>query len=403
MRLALSIAFRYLFAKKSHNVINIISAISAAGMAVGTAALIIILSVYNGFDKIVEDSFSDVEPDILVRPATGKFFIPEEAPFEKVMHDKRVLNISSVLEDNVLCSYDGRQAVAIVKGVDEVYEEESPFQDKVIEGEWELRRIELKKAAVGVGLAYKLGLSPHFRPHLEFYYPDREGNIDMANPMSSVESISMRPSSVFSINQEVDQNLVIIPLESMRELLGFEEEISAVEIRLVPGTSKKETARIVASLQKALGEDFAVLDRYMQNPSIYRMMRFEKLAIFLILAFITIIIAFNVYSSLSMLVIEKKGDIATLRSLGAPDAMIHRIFVFEGWLITLLGMALGLVVGIIVVLIQMKTGLIKMPGNYVIQAYPAILKFSDILITAASVAIIGYITALIPASKTSRI
>ena len=403
MKLSLSIAFRYLFAKKSHNVINIISAISAVGMAVGTAALIIILSVYNGFDRIVEESFSDVEPDILVRPATGKFFIPEEAPFEEVMNDKRVLNISSVLEDNVLCSYDGRQAVAVVKGVDDVYEEESPVRERVIEGEWELRRIELKKAAVGAGLAYRLGLSPHFRPHIEFYYPDREGNIDMANPMSSVGSISMRPSSVFSINQDVDQNLIIIPLESMRELLGFEEEISAVEIRLVPGTSKKETARIVASLQKSLGDGFAVLDRYMQNPSIYRMMRFEKLAIFLILAFITIIIAFNVYSSLSMLVIEKKGDIATLRSLGAPDGLIHRIFIFEGWLITLLGMALGLAVGIIFVVLQMKTGFIKMPGNYLIPSYPAILKFSDILITAGSVALIGYITALIPASKTSRI
>lgn len=403
MRLSLSIAFRYLFAKKSHNVINIISAISAAGMAVGAAALIIILSVYNGFDRIVEESFSDVNPDILVRPSTGKFFIPEEAPFEKVLGDKRVLNVSSVLEDNALCSYDGRQAVALVKGVDEVYEEESPVRERVIEGEWELRRIELKKASVGAGLAYRLGLSPHFRAHLELYYPDREGNIDMANPLSSVESISMRPSSVFTVNQEVDQTLVIIPIESMRQLLGFEEEISAVEIRLVEGAGKKDVNQIKTALKKSLGEGFDVLDRYEQNPSVYRMMRFEKLAIFLILAFITIIIAFNVYSSLSMLVIEKKDDIATLRSLGASDGLIHRIFIFEGWLITLLGMALGLTVGIILVALQMKTGFVKMPGNYLIPSYPAVLKLADVVITAGCVAVIGYITALIPASKTSRI
>lgn len=403
MRLSLSIAFRYLFAKKSHNVINIISAISAAGMAVGTAALIIILSVYNGFDRIVAESFSDVNPDILVRPATGKFFVPNEAAFEETLKDSRVLNVCSVLEDHVLVSYDGRQAVARVKGVDQVFEEESPIQNSVIEGEWELRREELKKASVGTALAWQLGLSPHFRPHIEFYYPDREGNIDMANPLSSVESISMRPSSVFSINQEVDKELIIIPIESMRTLLGFEEEISGVEIRMVEGAGKKDVRQVASSLKKSLGEGFDVLDQYEQNPSIYRMMRFEKLAIFLILAFITIIIAFNVYSSLSMLVIEKKDDIGTLRSLGASDGLIHRIFVFEGWLITLLGMALGLTVGIILVALQMKTGFVKMPGNYVIQAYPAVLKFADILISALSVALIGYITALIPASKTSRI
>ena len=394
--LPLRFALRYLFARKSHNVINIISGISVAGMAVGTAALVIILSVFNGFNKLVSDSLTDAQPDLIVRPASGKAFIPDSTAFDWLYRQESVYNMSSVIEEQAFISYDGKQSLARIKGVDSVFEEESPLQEHITDGVFSLHRGTMPRAVVGSSLAWAMDISPRFIAPLEIYYPDREGSVSLSNPMASLRSTKVTVSGLFALNAELDAELVIVPIETMRELMDYDREVSAVEIRLAPGISEKEGGKLLRELESRLGPECVVLDRYRQNEALYKMMRYEKLAIFMILIFIVIIIAFNIFSSLSMLIIEKKGDIETLRSLGAPESMTRRVFLLEGWLISLLGLSIGLVTGIACVLLQQKFGIIRMPGNYIINAYPVILKASDILWTAAGVAVVGYLIALLP-------
>lgn len=396
MKVDLFIAWRYLFAKKSHNVINVISAISSAGMALGTAALILILSVYNGFDKIIEDNMSDLAPDILVCSANGKHFIPEGESFQKLLDDDRIESISSILEDNVFITYDGRQGVATAKGVDIVYEEESPVASHVVEGEFSLRGTEQKQTVVGAGLAREMGIHPHFLNPIVLHFPRKGASLSLSNPVSSLSSVRLRPSAVFSISTDVDNSLLIVPIESMRKLVGCDDnEVSALELR----TSAPVDRKLMRSLQDMLGPDFRILDRHMQNPAIYKMMRYEKLAIFMILAFVVIVIAFNIFGSLSMLRIEKREDMVTLKAMGATDSLTRRIFVIEGWLVTLLGMVAGLACGIVLAAVQQHWGILKMPGGFLLQAYPVVLHAGDILITCMAVAGIGLLVSLLAAGK----
>ena len=396
MRLAPFIAGRYLFAKKSHNVINIISAISAIGMAIGTAALIIILSVYNGFDSLIKSMMSNVEPDLLITPAEGKVFVPEGETYDWIYDQPVVKNMCCILQEQVFISYDGKQSLATAKGVDWVYEEESTLRDHLTEGEFRLHRGDIPLAAVGASMAYELGLSPRFVSPIEIHFPSRTRKISTANPLSSIETIKVWPSCTFAVNNDIDSELMILPIEKMRELLEYNDEVSAVEIRLTEGTPRKELLKLQEEISARLGDGFRVKDRFQQNESLYKMMKYEKAAIYMILIFVIIIIAFNIFGSLSMLIIEKKSDIATLQYLGAQDKLIRRIFILEGWMISLVGLAAGLIVGIGFALVQQHFGFIKMPGHFVVQAYPIILSWSDILMTCAGVAIVGYLIALLP-------
>ena len=394
--LPLRFALRYLFARKSHNVINIISGISVAGMAIGTAALIIILSVFNGFNKLVSDSLGDAQPDLVVKPAAGKAFVPDSTAFAWLYDQEMVFNMSSVIEEQAFIAFDGKQSLARVKGVDSVFEEESPLKNHITDGIFSLHRGMRPLAVVGSALAWSMDINPRFIAPLEIYYPDREGSVSLSNPAASLRSTKVTVAGLFAINAELDAELVLVPIETMRELLDYDDEVSAVEIRVKEGTTDKALKGLVSQLEQRLGPDFTVLDRYRQNEALYKMMRYEKLAIYMILIFIVIIIAFNIYSSLTMLIIEKKDDIGTLRSLGAPEPMTRRIFLLEGWFISLLGLVIGLVLGIACVLLQQKFGLIRMPGSYIISAYPVILKASDIIWTAVGVALVGYLIALLP-------
>ena len=393
MNLPLRIAVRYLFARKSYNVINLISGIGVAGMALGTAALVIILSVFNGFNRIVSDSLSDVAPDIVVRPAAGKVFEPDSLAF--LIEDDDILVLSSTLEDQVFVSYEGRQSLARVKGIDVVGEEESAFRDHMVNGEWLLRKGDVPFAVAGVGLAQSLGLSPRFLTPMEIFYPSRVLAPSLANPAATLRKVSIRTGGVFSVNAEVDAKLLIVPIECMRELLEYPSEVSALEIWTAPGMA----AEVCDRLSAQLGDGFKVLDRYRQNESVFKMMRYEKLAIFLILIFVVVIIAFNIYSSLKMLVIEKQGDIGTLRSLGASEGMIQRVFLLEGWLVSLFGMIIGFVLGVLVVWLQDRFGLVAMPGNFLVENYPVVLKAMDLVFIAGGVALVGWIMALIPSRK----
>lgn len=402
MHLPLFIARRYLFAKKSYNVINIISAISAVGMAIGTAALIIILSIYNGFDELVKSTLSNVEPDILITPAKGKVFIPNGETFDRIRQNPLIDEYDLILQENVFVDYDGHQGIAKAKGVDSAFEAESPLAEHITNGEFSLHKGQLPQMVVGAGLAYKMGMNPAFLASAELYFPIRDRNFSLANPAASIETVRMRPSGIFSVNQQIDDDLMIVPIEEMRKLLGYEEEVSGVEIRLAEGSTAKDIRSAIKHIQKELGPEFKVLDRFRQNPSLYKMMRYEKAAIYLILIFVIIIIALNIFGSITMLIIEKKDDIETYRSLGATDQMLRRTFTLEGWLISLLGLAAGLVIGIGFSLAQQNFGFIKMPGSFLVNAYPVILQWQDVLATIAGVALIGYIIALLPVRRNIR-
>ena len=402
MRLAPFIASRYLFAKKSHNVINIISAISAIGMAIGTAALIIILSVYNGFDSLIRSMMSNVEPDLLITPATGKVFIPEGETYDWIYEQPTVKSMCCVLQEQVFINYDGKQGIAKAKGVDWVYEDETSLRDHITDGEFKLHKGDIALAVVGAGLAYDMQINPRFLSPIEIYFPSRTRKISLANPASSIEGIRVWPSGLFSVNTDVDKELMILPINKMQELLEYENEVSGVEIRLIETADSKELKRLQKEISEKLGPEFRVKDRFQQNESLYKMMKYEKAAIFMILIFVIIIIAFNIFGSLSMLIIEKRNDIETLKSLGATERLIKRIFILEGWMISLSGMAAGLLIGITFSLLQQWLGFIKMPGHFVVHAYPVILSWSDVALTAAGVATIGYLIALIPANTLSR-
>ena len=397
MRLASFIAGRYLFAKKSHNVINIISAISAIGMAIGTAALIIILSVYNGFDALIKSMMSNVEPDFLILPSSGKTFVPNEQAFDLIYDQPEVKSMCCILQDQVFINYDGKQKIAIAKGVDWIYESESTLGDCMVKGEFKLHKGDIPMAAVGVGMAYEMGIDPAFLSPIEIYYPTRTRKISMSNPAASIESVKVWPSGTFSINADTDQDLMILPIVKMQELLEYESDVvSGIEIRLADGTSGKQAHKLQKQMSQILGDDYIVKDRYQQNESLYKMMKYEKAAIFMILIFVVIIIAFNIFGSLSMLIIEKEGDISTLKSLGAKDSLINRIFILEGWMISIAGLAGGLLIGITFALLQQHFGFIKMPGHFLVQAYPVILSWSDVLLTTAGVATVGYVIATLP-------
>ena len=415
MKLPLLFAFRYLFARKSHNVINIISGISVAGMAIGTAALIVILSVYNGFDALVRSSMSTLDPDFLITPASGKVFVPEEhrEAFDQLYEMPEIATMCTVLEESVFVSYDKRQATARAKGVDEVYEQETLLREHIRSGQFRLHRGDIPEVCVGATLAWQLGLNPRFVTPLEIWYPSRTRTISLVNPTGALNCAKVYPTGTFSINSDVDAQYVILPIEKMRELLEYENEVSGVEIRLAGptaeqdagpqaggGSSRKVDARKVGErIAAIMGDEFIVKDRYHQNESVYKMMTYEKLVIWMILLFVVLIIAFNIFGSLSMLIIEKKDDITTMRNLGMPERMIRRVFVLEGWFISLLGLGIGLILGLAVAYWQQQTGFIKMPGNFLIESYPVVIQSLDIWVTALSVALVGWLIALIPARR----
>ena len=378
MNLPLFIASRYLFAKKTHNVINVISAVSAIGMAIGTAALIIILSVYNGFNGIIKENMSVLDPDVLICPREGKFFTPDDLIFDCLMDDGRVHQATAVLEDNVFLCYGEQQGLAKAKGV----------EDR------DLYFGEIPMAQIGAELAYNMGINPSFTQMLELFYPDKDSKVSLANPTSSLHSVRIKPAEVFSISANADSELIIVPLDVMQRLVGDEGLISGIDVRLEDNSDRSISA-FAKEMNERLPDQLQALDRYQLQPDLYKMMRYEKFAIYLILIFVVIIVAFNIFGSLSMLRIEKQEDVRTLQALGATPSMTRHIFILEGWLISLLGLVAGLVIGLAMSILQQKAGIIKMPGNYLIEAYPVILQWSDVLWTAIGVAAVGLATALL--------
>lgn len=398
------IAGRYLFAKKSHNVINIISGISAAGIAIGCAALVIILSIYNGFDGIVRSFNNSYTPDLLVSPVAGKAFTPSDELLEGLKAQEGVRTVSGVLEENVYLKYGERNAVATAKGVDSSYCSVTGLRDFLVEGEFELEYGQLREAVIGRTLALELGLRTSFLTPLEVYFPSRSAEVSLLDPMASLHLVKLHPAGVLSLEQGFDKKYVFVPVSALRELLEYENEVSALEI-YADSTRIGENGVVSAALQKEVeklaGEGFTVKNRRQQNEMLYKMLSYEKIAIYLILLFVMIIISFNILGSLSMLRIEKQDDMAILEAMGAEKSFINRIFLKESLMISALGIIIGIVVGLLVCFLQQRFGFVKMPGNFVVDAYPVVVKFLDILLIVAGVGLIGYLTALL-AGKTAK-
>lgn len=396
MNVPLYIAKRYLFARKSHNVINIISAISAIGMAIGTAALVLILSIYNGFDELIESNVGDLSPDLLMTEREGAArFVPDSLLIDRMNADPRVRSIYYTLEDNVFLTYGERQGIARAKGVEDGFIQDSRLSGHVYEGDFAIWKGDIPGAMVGAGLAHKLGVHPRFTDALVMYYPDRDGGFSPSNPAASARNARVLPTGLLSVSSDSDAELVVIPLHVIRNLLGSKgEEVSGVELCL-----HDPSPRQVRRFKKDYAADARLLDRYEQHPALFKMMKYEKAAIFMILLFVVLIVALNIYGSLSMLIIEKESDIETLHALGATDSLVRRIFVSEGWLISLIGLIIGVAAGVALALVQQHLGIIKMPGNYLIDAYPVAVKVTDIVLTLVSVAFIGLAISLLASRR----
>ena len=401
MNLSFYIARRYLFGKKSQNAINIISGISVGGVTVGTLALVIVLSVFNGFDQVVKSLFSTFDPDIKISAVEGKTFESDAAALDELGSLPGVSHVSRVLEENVLLLYGDKQHIATIKGVDESFKDVSGLDSMVYDGSMKLKDPNRSYAVVGQGVAYSLRIGLSFIDPLFVYTIDRKTRINMAQPEESIRRDFLYPSGIFSIEQDFDSRYVITSLEFVQELLSYQNEVSFLEVKLDP---LFEADQVQHEIQRILGPGFNVFNRQQQNELFYKVMKSEKWAIFLILTFILIIASFNIIGSLSMLIIDKKKDIVTLRNMGANNRLIERIFLMEGWLISLIGSFLGMGLGTLISWIQQRFGVIKLTGSgtFVIEAYPVRIEFLDILMIWATVLLIGLIAARYPVKQISR-
>ena len=396
--LASLIARRYFFSRKSQRVINIISLISIIGVSIGTAALIIVLSVFNGFEGLIKQLYNSFDSDLRITINEGKSFTNQDVKVDELKKIDGVKYVVSVVEENVLVKYRDKQVTATIKGVSENYSNATGIDSMIVDGKMLLQRGDTDYAVVGGVIAYNLQMSMNDPfTQLEIYAPRRTAT-SFTNPEEAFYKRYVSPTGIFAIQQEFDSKYIIVPLRFANEIFEYDNHLTAIEIATNPGTDVEE---LQSNIQKKLGSKFIVKNRYQQHELIYRIMKSEKWAVFLILTFILVVAAFNVISSLTMLVIDKKKDIAVLQSFGADVTMLRRIFLFDGLLITLTGALSGLFIGFVICILQQKFGLIALggSGSFVIDAYPVKMIITDFLYVFASVAVIGLLAAWYPSKR----
>ncbi len=399
MKLSLYIAKRYLFARKSRNAINVISAVSVAGVAVGTMALIIVLSVFNGLEKMVSSIFNTFDPEIKITASEGKTFIADSLKLKLLSETEGVTCYSLTIEENALLKYGERQYIATIKGVDENYPRVTEIDSSMWEGEFILTAENGRPYAVpGLGVSQFLGIRVNFITPLNIYVPRKSGSTGM-NAENAFNRKYIFPSGIFEVEKEYDSKYIYLPLEFAREITENEGSVSAIEIR----TDSPDTKALERKIRKIFGEGFSVKNRFEQQEIFYKVMKSERLAIFLILTLILVIASFNIIGSLTMLIIEKERDIEILKSLGADNDLIRKIFIFEGWLISIIGAAAGLLLGFFVCWLQQTFGLVRLQSSSLIMdAYPVIMKLKDFIIVPATVLLIGYWAAWYPVRYLNR-
>lgn len=394
------IARRYLFAKKTHNIINIISLISVVGMAVGVMALVVILSVFNGFDSLLKSMYSAVDSDLEIKLVEGKTFPDTISQLATIRNHQSVAVFSEVLEENAIFKYRNKQHIGTVKGVSRNYPDLIGIDSMMIDGEFLLWRGSQPMAIMGQGAAIYLNANlAHFDP-LEVFMP-RRGRLPTLSTATAFTSKAIMPSGVFAIEQEFDTQYIISPIEFVRDLLNYTNQVTSVEIKLVPDANIEKVQK---DIQSILGDDFKVFNRYQQNESLYRTMKTEKMAAGLILSFILVVASFNIIGSLSMLIIDKRKDVETLKSLGADNSMIQKIFVTEGLLITIAGTVIGAILGLLICWMQIEFKLVRLQGTgeFIIDAYPVEIQFLDIFGVLMVVFAIGYFAARFPVQYITR-
>ena len=428
MRFLFHIAWRYLFAKKSHNVINIISTISAIGIALGCMVLVVILSVYNGFDNLIKSLYNSYSPNYIIEAAKGKSFTADEALIGKIREQESTLAIAPLVQDNIFCTYNGSQSVATLCGVDSLFLQRSRLADYIVDGSFSTGLGEINGAIVSSKLAITLGIRCRFTTPLMLYYPRMRRNPTAASTKASTAAstaasttaataatayaaagnmqellsiLKAHPSGTIQLEKSFDNGLVYIGIERARQLLQFKEnEVSALYLYGPAGREEEAPSNsLTKRLREALGKEFVVKDRYMQNSTMYKMMRSEKIAVYLILLFVIIIVSFNIFGSISLLIIDKRGDIEILRSMGAREPLIKRVFMLQGFLISTLGTLIGTALGVGLSLLQYHFQIIKLPGNFIIDHYPVEIVPQDLLYIVAGVLAAGYLISRLPLRK----
>lgn len=393
------IARRYLFSKKSTHVINIISGISVVGVAVATMALVVTLSVFNGFHDLVASLLTSFDPQIEIVPTKGKTAPADDPILTKIRNLPQVDVATESVEDQAMAIYKGRQAMIKVKGVEDNFSELSHINDILYgDGEFSLHAANLQFGVVGIRLADNLGMTADWDGQLKIYAPKREGQLDLMNPTEGfVEDSVISPGVVFSVKQaRYDRDYVLTSIAFARNLFGQQGMLSQLEIRLKPGS---DLDAVKAEMQKIAGSKYRVLDRMEQQADTFNIMKIEKFIAYIFLTFILAVACFNIIGSLSMLIIDKKNDVVTLRNMGASDKQIVRIFLFEGRMISAIGAILGILVGLLLCWLQQVYGLVSLgrsSGSFIVDAYPVSVHPEDIIIIFITVLAVGFASVWYP-------
>lgn len=395
-----NIAWRYLFSKKGHNAINIVSGISSAAVAVVTAAMVCVLSVMNGFGELVERMFSEFDPELMVVPAEGQTLRTDTLPVISLYAREDVEAVSMQLEQTALVRYKDHQMPARVMGVDSLFTRTAHIDSIITDGFYSVWDGAFDRAVLGRGLAAQLGTNAHFTGALHLYAPKRTGRINLLRPDQSLLHEHAFIAGTFAVNQiEYDDQLMLVSLPLAQRLFEYDEHTAtALRIQLKEGKPIANSQKLIA---KTLGPGYKVLNRYEQQADFFRILRIEKLLTVVLLVFILLIASFNIIGSLSMLIIDKTEDIRILSHMGADEPMIRRIFLLEGWLISMLGTVTGLVIGVLLCLGQQHYGWLRLGSGmqYIISAYPVQVQTGDVVMVALIVLALGFVAAWYPARK----
>ena len=393
------IARRYLFSKKSTHVINLISGISAVGVAVATMALVVTLSVFNGFHDLVATFLTAFDPQIQVVPTQGKTAPADDPVLQKIRTLPEVDVATESVEDQALAVYQGKQAMVTVKGVDDNFDQLTHINDILYgDGEFSLHAANLEYGTVGIRLADQLGMTADWDGFLNIYAPQREGQLDMMNPTEGfVEDSLISPGAVFMVrNAKYDANYIVTSIGFARRLFNQQGMLSQLELRLKPGSNLDA---VKAEMREIAGEKYRVLDRMEQQADTFRIMKIEKFIAYIFLTFILAVACFNIIGSLSMLIIDKKEDVTTLRNMGATDKQITRIFLFEGRMISVIGAVIGILLGLLLCWLQQEYGLVALgqsSGSFVVDAYPVSVHPEDIIVVFLTVVAVGFVSVWYP-------
>ena len=388
------VARRYLFAKKSHNAVNVISAVSVVGVAVGTLALVIVMSVFNGFENLTKKLYSTFDPDLKITATVGKSFTIDATKLQQLISDPDVLTFSQTIEENVIVEYGEQLEIAVMKGVDDQYQYVTGIDTMMNEGRFALWENNMPQAVVGLTMAYKLRVGLNFITPLRFNAVRNTPTVSF-NPERALSKKIIFPSGKFAIDEEIDSQYILVPIEFARSLLENDSIVSAIEVKLKRGANEERAQKRVIAM---FGDKFDVKNTYQQKEFAFKILKSEKFMAFMILTFVLLIASFNVVGSLSMLMIEKKRDMFILQSMGVDKQMLGRIFITQGWMIVLAGALVGLALGALLCWLQMEFGFFKVTdaGTYIIDSYPVALRGMDFVMILSAVVGVSFLTIYFP-------